>query len=380
MLKSLFILYIIILILQISLTVIISPSESEKRVNSKNKIIYNIEHETELTKEFSKQVLEIASKLNSGEMTYSQWREYIATIPKIDKGEFQYYVSVWEYFNGASNGNDFLLIKYGSSDYEDLTFIDFQNDMKEISVNSKKSVTESLPQYCYTDSVIGKVNFLNYYWVDPLSLESVRKKLVCTRYEDKKSGKSGFVTIGLDIENVSLSNSFKYLYRINKFLFAVTSLATLIIALVIYNYKSTVNYLYISIGFLIISNIFIFLFVSTSEYESTISNENLKSDRISSGILSISFLTGINIYILKSLFDNTNTFFKETAFIFGVAMIMIFFSAYNYKSTNDLYGIISNRVTKQFTFNFGVFLNAFILLNFLLYTVSLKKLINFKIL
>ena len=115
--------------------------------------------------------------------------------------------------------------------------------------------------------------------------------------------------------------------------------------------------------------------MNTHENESTPENEYLKLERITSAILTFSFLSGVNIYILKSLFDNKKNYFKETAFIFGASIILILMSAYKYDNPDDIRSLLVKRISSQLTFNLAVILNSLILVNFMFYTLSLKNVV-----
>jgi hypothetical protein len=97
---------------------------------------------------------------------------------------------------------------------------------------------------------------------------------------------------------------------------------------------------------------------------------------ITYSILILSFLSGVNIYILKSLFENKKNFFQETAFIFGLSIVLILMSIYKYKNANDMSNLITHRVSSQLTFNLAVLFNMFILINFIFYSLSIKNLVN----
>jgi hypothetical protein len=128
--------------------------------------------------------------------------------------------------------------------------------------------------------------------------------------------------------------------------------------------------------FLFISNIYLLIFANTYENESTPENEYLKLERITSAILTFSFLSGVNIYILKSLFDEKKTYFKESAFMFGVSIILILMSAYKYENPNDIKSLLTQRISSQLTFNLAVILNSLILISFMFYTLSIRQVIK----
>jgi hypothetical protein len=87
-------------------------------------------------------------------------------------------------------------------------------------------------------------------------------------------------------------------------------------------------------------------------------------------------LSGVNIYILKSLFDEKKTYFKESAFMFGVSIILILMSAYKYENPNDIKSLLTQRISSQLTFNLAVILNSLILISFMFYTLSIRQVIK----
>jgi len=375
MIKLLIIFYIIIVILQIIITKYSSPILPESIIKLNKKIKYNLEHKDELLKKFSTEVLTIANKLNSGEMNFDEWQIYFNNLPEayeIDGNK--YYFSIWEYLDKKPN-EEYVILHYGDPNYVGLTFTDLEAEMNEILINSKNTITPNVNKYSYSISSIGKVNGFIYHWVDPLSLQSVKKQNVNTRWKDK-TGRTGYVSIGIDLENLSQTDSYKYYERINKLTLIFASMITIIITIIINNLNATKYSNIRALVFLIVSNIYLLIFINSYENQSTAENEILKMTRITSSILSLSFLSGVNIYILKSLFENKKNFFQETAFIFGLSIVLILMSIYKYKNANDMSNLITQRVSSQLTFNFAVLFNMFILINFIFYSLSIKNVVN----
>jgi hypothetical protein len=347
-------------------------SESEKALHIKIK--YNLDNKDKLLKIFEEKVLHIADKLNSGEMDFDEWVIWFNKLPPIIIDGHKYYFSVWEYLDN-STPEEYVIIHYGDPNYVGLTFTDLEDEMKEIMVNSKHTITSDVNKYSYVKSSIGGTNGLVYYWVDPLSIQSVKKQNVNTRWIDK-TGRKGYVSIGIDLEDLSQTFAYKYYQHIRPVTLVITSIMTLAIAIVINNLNAINNSKLRAFLFLIVSNMFLLIFMNSYESESTPENELLKKRRITSSILNFSFLSGVNIYILKSLFENKKQYFKETAFIFGVAIILILMTTYSYMTPNSLENIITSRISAQLTFNLAVILNALILINFMFYTLSLKNIIK----
>jgi hypothetical protein len=349
-----------------------------KEVNELNdKIKYNLENKDKLTKKFEKITRDIANKINSGEMEFKEWMIYVHNLPRfIEIDGIKYYWSVWEYLGGKNE--EFIALHFSNEKYEGMSFSDIQESLAEYSLNTKHTTTENSNLYSYKISKInlGKDNMFEYYWIDPESLQSVMKMNINSYWKDKDSDKQGYVAIGIDLENLSDTYGYKYYKEIRPYTLLFVSIMTLIVAIIITNLNATKYSNIRGLIFLLVSNLYITLFINTYETESTLENEFLKLKRIVSSVLGLSFLSGVNIYILKSLYKNKTMFFKETSFIFGVSIIFLLITIYKYKTPEIMEDIIIKRITGQLTFNFSVLLNMLILVNFIVYTLSIKKTIN----
>jgi hypothetical protein len=321
---------------------------------------------------------DIANKINSGEMDFKEWNIYLESLPKfIEIDGHKYYWSIWEYLGGKND--EFIALHFSNKAYQGLSFSDIQESLQEYSLNTKHTTTENSNLYSFKISKLnlGKDNVFEYYWIDPESLQSVMKTNINSFWKDKNSNKQGYVAIGIDLENLSDTYGYKYYKEIRPYTLFFVSIITLIIAIIITNLNATKYSNIRAIIFLLVSNLYIAIFINTYETESTLENEFLKLKRIVSSVLGLSFLSGVNIYILKSLYKNKTVFFKETSFIFGVSIIFLLITIYKYKTPEVIEDIIVKRITGQLTFNFAVLLNMLILVNFIVYTLSIKKTINF---
>jgi hypothetical protein len=375
MIKALIVCYIIIIILQFIITNFTSPNISDAQIALQKKIKYNIEHKDELIKIFKKRVLEIAKPINSGEMEFDEWIIWMNNLPALEFDGNKYYFTVWETIIEENGNKDFVLLHYGDPNYVGLNYTDFRNEMNEIVINSKYSITEDSSNYSSAIEGSGETDGYVYYWVDPLSLQSVKKQNVNTLFSDKH-GKNGYISIGIDLEDLSEKYSYKYYKHLRPITLIVSSIITISVAIIINN-LDTMKYSNIrALAFLLASNMYILLFMNTYETESTPENEILKMERITGAILTFSFLSGVNIYILKSLFENKKNYFKESAFIFGISIILILMSAYKYDNPDDIKSLLLQRISSQLTFNLAVILNSLILVNFMFFTLSLKNILK----
>jgi hypothetical protein len=233
MIKLLIICYIIIVILQIIITKYSSLDLSENVVKLNKKIKYNLEHKDELLKKFSTEVVTIANKINSGEMNFDEWQLYFTKLPGYEIDGNKYYFSIWEYLDKKPN-EEYVILHYGDPNYVGLTFTDLEAEMKEILINSKNTITPNVNKYSFSVSKIGGANGFVYNWVDPLSLQSVKKQNVNSLWKDK-TGRTGYVSIGIDLENLSQTDSYKYYKHVTNLKLFFSSIITIIIAIVIEN-------------------------------------------------------------------------------------------------------------------------------------------------
>ena len=121
------------------------------------------------------------------------------------------------------------------------------------------------------------------------------------------------------------------------------------------------------------------MFINTTEGLSTLQVENDKLKDINDGILSISFLAAVNLYILQSLkqVKDHNDLHNESAFLFTLSLVLLMFAlfkkAQNYNKVDD---IRVHRIQKQFMYNTSIFVNLFILFNYLVYVAKDGRILN----
>ena len=133
MIKLLIIFYIIIVILQFIITKYSLPYCSEDKKKLTNKIKYNLEHKDKLLSIFSKIVLDISNKINSGEMDFDEWVVYFNSLPPIIIEEHEYYFTVFERINKKTH-EDFIIYHYGNPKYVGFTYTDIKTELDELMI------------------------------------------------------------------------------------------------------------------------------------------------------------------------------------------------------------------------------------------------------
>jgi len=104
--------------------------------------------------------------------------------------------------------------------------------------------------------------------------------------------------------------------------------------------------------------------MTIEDEEGSVEIELKKFENINQGILSMSFMTGLSIFILNKLKEKENFLYKETTFlliVYMIAIIAILFKNNAYVKTED---VTAHRVFKEFIFNYCILINMFIIINF----------------
>lgn len=348
--------------------------------NNLEQMNYNLEHKPELNEVLSK---EITSRMKMLEkMEYTEWINYnnknsVVVYDNYEYDVFVYERSVNDMANYLSNSHYILranrdvdklglsntdLIRQANYSFLFSLFMPNPDLLETIYQGSRYSDNTNIFSYFTADSTTGravKSNAITGVWKKIISGEDVK---------DNKHAFEGVILIGYNLLDVENQYSNKYYNFVEKpFLFFV-SLGTIVTALVLFHASGQNNF-WMSLLFLSITNIYLLIFINTSEGITTLPVENDKMKDINDGILSISFLAAVNIYILQSLkaVRNHNNLHNESAFLFTLALALLLFSLYKKTNYNQINDIRVHRIQKQFMYNLSIFVNLFILFNYLVY-------------
>jgi hypothetical protein len=109
--------------------------------------------------------------------------------------------------------------------------------------------------------------------------------------------------------------------------------------------------------------------MSTTEGVTSLVIEQEKVKDINDGILSISFLVAVNIFIIETLkkVKTKYSLHNESAFLFCLALILLLMALYKKSNYNKIDSVRAHRIEKQFMYNLSIFINLFILVNYLAY-------------
>ena len=153
--------------------------------------------------------------------------------------------------------------------------------------------------------------------------------------------------MGYNIENLHLNNKYKNFQYIYKPELLLGSVISIILSLFIIKIDSRKYYKTNAFVYLIIFNIYIFLFINIPGNLIKINDENQKIKKINSSILSLSFLSSIFLFILTNVRTKNNSLFIELSLLFSISIILLLTS-------------------KIFYFSFSIFIFLFKILSILL--------------
>ena len=109
------------------------------------------------------------------------------------------------------------------------------------------------------------------------------------------------------------------------------------------------------IGFLILLNLYLLFFLQSKEYIGSSEIEKGKITDINSGTLSVSFLVGVNTFIITSLKKSLKkNLFIESALIFSISLILLLFSAFKITNFTTIDELVKDRISHQLVFNFSI--------------------------
>ena len=298
-------------------------------------------------------------------MNIEEFLEYNRNNDLVKYENLTMYYFIWEK-KKYPDGSDIMISRvYPSRDLEDITLKDM---ITKLTYNFP--FTAFRPEEKCLDILYDYHEGYKYYWFDPLSNQSVIKKSFSVKIQTDNF--DGF--IGLGYNKISLSNEYSssYFTDISKVNLFLSSLLIFISSIFISYFNQSRGLFLNLLIFLIVPNLYISYYLNIYENFSSYSNENDKLNLINSGILSISFLVGMNVFILgalsrKKYSTSKNNIFLESVVIFSVAMILLLFSIFKNTNFNTLETLRTLRIDKQLTFNLVIIYNMFMVLYYLIY-------------
>lgn len=340
---------------------------------------HNIENKGKLNKQFKKVISYKLKKLE--EMSYGEWLDYNNVNPEIFMDGYSYNVSVYERVkNDDANYNvpDRFLLR--ANKYRESLGLTFEELLKLANYTFLFSIFAPHPDLLHTifQSTHYKdgTNVYSFYGVDSDLNRPVKMNAIGGKFRKEENGEvfEGVIYAGYSLLDVEEQYANKYYDFLSKRFLITASLATIIISLLMY-YASGRNRLWLPFAFLLASNYYLLSFIDVVEGITDFENEQAKVQDINEGILSISFLAAVNVFIVQSLQANpkTKSDYYEPALLFMVGLVMLLASLYKITNYNRIDEIRVHRIEKQFMYNGSIYINMFILVFYSLFILKESK-------
>lgn len=356
-------LYILIITFQI-LYIKLKDQIFSNKTELDKKIEFNNYYYEEIHQYLYDVLKERVNLLVYGKMSYKEWVEYMDKNKIVKFKDHIYYFFVFE------RGDERDAIKsiiHANANYVGLSWTDILKDIAEKFVFLRQTTDPNLIANFFEIGKMGITN-MNYYWPDPIDTIPVKKESQIVTIPKGKDHNELNVGIGIDLENLDKSNIFQYSNFIHLSYLIIISLVTFLISIIILIVTNKTMSIYKPYIFLILTNFYILYFLTNTEYHGKTETEINKIEQINNGILSVSFLVGVNTFIITSLTKKTNIeLFTQSAIIFAISIILLLFSTFKVTDAITIDELIEDRISNQLIFNFSILLNIFVVLNYIVF-------------
>ncbi len=334
--------------------------------NLDKEIEFNKQHYVELKPIFESALQERVDLLTSGKMPYHEWIAFMNREYKITYEGHPYYFFAWERGKSqTSSTSTYTAIVHHNPRFLNLNWDDVYKEVSEYFVFVKQTIDAHLIQSFFE---LGKPEnqIIKYYWVDPVDIRPVQKVSIVDVIPASKTYNDLAIGIGLDMANLDKEDTLFYSKYTHTAYMALISLGTLIVSLIIFVFSNPQDK-FKSFLFLIVSNLYFTYFLNNKEYNGTPETEINKIDNINSAMLAVSFLVGVNTYVLTQLTTSKHKeLFVQSALIFAISIILLLLASFKITDSITVTSMIQERISHQLVFNFSILLNIVVIANYLL--------------
>jgi len=316
--------------------------------------------------------------LESGKLNYKEWINYNNKNKSININYSEpLYISLFE---NISNTDDFIVRVFDDDSMVNQSWDDLVSKTNDNLYNSRYKVDINLISNMFKNYLRdNKLNIINYYWIEPKNYIITQQKDFFIRFKSKDDIE-GIISIGYPINDLLNLQTIKKINNISGFKVIIGYVILFITCFTILflNFGSYVQLKAYLLLFIV--NIYFWYYFNSDDHLSTTEIENQRLTIFSSNLLSISYLIGVNIYIVSTLneFKNKNLT-METIMLFSFSLLMLLICIYkpdSYHSVNDL---VKERISINFLFNFSILMNILIVINYLLYKFNLEFIYKLKL-
>lgn len=364
------------------------------KIDLDKNIEFNISHKSELNAYFSTIVDERVNLLQT--MKYKEWLAYNIKNKYINFQGKQYHLFIWERNKiDEYNQEDTSNFTVRCSTHEDFIDMDFKSVVSVLNYNFLYGVYKpsiEIPNNLWDLSGLydAQTNITNIFWVTEDFEYPVERTVIFNKYkkrheiQDKDYQKiefEGVVGIGYEIRNLNLEYGKVYYEFLGWWFFLIVSILSFLISIFLYYSSSQENKSEKPILFLFIVNFYLLYFLSSQGGLTSTESEINKMTDINSGIMSISFLVAVNIFIIQTLRGDKKTKYgvlhAESAILFCISLILLLLASAKKTNFINIQELRVYNISSQFFFNMSILINLIIFLNYIIYVASNSKRLQF---
>jgi hypothetical protein len=352
-----------------------SDSHANKKLN--DRINFNLSNQNEVEQTITTELRDRLKLLKTSEddpndktkMEYNDWCQYNIDSPFIfvnREQDIKYFIQTWRVIQHTDNQH-FKLRSYPDTKMLNHSWTDLYNFILTVFTSNHVQPEKDLIKIWYL--LHGKpLSVFQFYWYDPIYNSIVERKEIILNYDDGY-GNAGTFSAGFTLRNINETYKFNHFQtKDNKIrdIYIASVIMTVFLTLVIYMFNKD-NQKLAFIKALLFFGIFmtyIGYYMSLDDELGSAEVELKKLESINQGILSMSFMTGLSIFILTNIKQTKDFLYRETSFLLIVYMIAIILILFKNNAYIKLRDITNHRVFKEFIFNYCILINMFIIINF----------------
>ena len=346
--------------------------------NEKNDVFKNLNDEIEfnlknkdfiedlLASELNNKLSLLKTKSNPNGKNFEEWIKYLNKDPYIYHPTFKtnkFWIQSYKLIPGTTE--DFHLRVYPDETFLNHSFRDL------ISYQNSRFISKHIEP---DPNLIKKFYLLNnkpfsvyqFYTYEPIHDSFVERREIVYRFDDGE-GNSGTISSGYIVSNINSDYTYDHIKEEGRPLYFITILITLFLSFFIFaiNSRDKKSSLIKSCVFFTIMMIYITFYFSSHDEYGTFDIEKEKLNNINQGILSMSFMSGISIFVLNNIKgDKRKHLYYETSFFLIIVMMTTIASLFKNNQYIKAEEITKIRSTKEFIFNYSLLVNLFIIINF----------------
>ena len=346
--------------------------------NLDKQVKYNKENYTEIVAFLKKSLIERVELLSSGKMSYPEWLNYMSEnhgVTFADGHTYHFFVCERGQVKAPGDGDLFKIAANQTSKYINVAWKDIYSDAADKFVFIKQALDPNTLLRFFEMGKPDAINKITYYWVDYIEGEftPILEDSYFMVIPGTKNNNEAIVSISLDMENLKSKNTFHYISYTRPSYVVLLSLFTFIVATILYA-SSTEESRYNGFIFLILTNWYLTNFLDNSEYHGTTETELKKIQQVNGGVLSVSFLIGVNTFIITYLTKNDHKdLFVQSALIFAISVIILLIAAFKSTDSITVKQLLTERLSNQLLFNFCLLMNIFVVFSYILSVMKKHK-------